>query len=405
MKIRTALRFALLSASALFCLSSFAFAQSKANDSDIPKPFSEMDLFFNNILAAQNYIGLGACLVKDDKIIWKGAYGYSELESKKQLTANDIYQLASLSKVFTAAALMQLYEKGLFKLDDDINDYMPFKVRNPYFPDKPITFRMLLTHTAGFFDVLPNGNKISLGVWGDSDIPLSKYVEELFTPGGKYYSVDYFSRSEPGTEYQYSNISFSLIGCLVEKITQKDFSEYCRENIFLPLEMHDTGWHLKDIDTNRIVFGYGFPKNDSLPLFKKVRHFGMPGYPEGMLRTTMQDLSHFLIAFIHDGKYKNFQLLKPETVSLMLTPQQIKNIPSRAFVIKDIGLTWLIMDIGGEQFYSMNGFSGSIFTNAYFSRENKTAIIYFFTGITMKNMSGMIEITRELKNALKADNL
>lgn len=297
---------------------------------------------------------------------------------------------------------MQLYEKRLFKLDDDVSNYLPFKVRNPNFPDKPITFRMLLTHTGGFEDVTSTGNKLSLGVRGDSKIPLEEFVEGLFTPGSKYYSTDYFSKNEPGTKYGYSNIAFSLIGYLVERIVKKDFSEYCKENIFKPLGMKDTGWHLSDLDTNRIVFGYGFPSsNDNTASYKKIRHFGLPGYPEGMLRTTIHDFANFLIAFMNNGSYKDYQLLKPETVDLMLTPQGIKNIPSRSFRIVDIGLTWLINDVEGDQLYSMNGFSGSIFTNAYFSRKDKSGMIYFYTGISMKNMSAMIDITKELNQSLK----
>ncbi|MGE5497735.1 MAG: serine hydrolase domain-containing protein, partial [Syntrophothermus sp.] len=242
--------------------------------------------------------------------------------------------------------------------------------------------------------------KISLGVWGDPVIKLNEFVEGLFQPGGKYYSEDYFSRSEPGTKYEYSNISYSLLGYILERITKKDFSEYCRENIFRPLEMNNSAWYLRDLDTNRIIFGYGFPAGDTSVTYKKIRHFGLPGYPEGMLRTTMHDLSIFISALINKGRYKDFTLIKPETVSLMLSPQGIQNIPSRSFRIKDIGLTWLINDIDGTEFYSMNGFSGSIFTNAYFSPKGRTAIIYYFTGISMRNMPVVLEITRKLKEAL-----
>lgn len=384
----------------LISLSSLLSAQV-ATERSVPVGIAGagLDSLFNRMLSSQNYVALGACLIKEDRVIWQGACGYADREKEKLLSNSSIFQLASLSKTVTAAALLQLYEKGLFRLDDDVNKYIPIKVRNPYFPEKPITFRMLLTHTGGFEDVAPDRNKIDLGTWGDSPIAFNDFVEGLFTPGGKYYSVDYFGRSEPGTKYGYSNIAYSLIGYIVEKLTKKDFADYCRENIFMPLGMHDTGWHLKGLDTGRIVIGYGFPKEDGT--YKRIGHFGVPGYPEGMLRTTIDDYSKFLICFINKGSYRNIEILKPETVELMLKGQSVAGIPSRSFPVKDIGLCWIIMEVDGEEFYSMNGFSGSIFTNAFFSPENKTAFLYYYTGITMKNMQGSFEITRRLKDALK----
>lgn len=367
------------------------------------RSFSELDDFFNKTISNYNYVALGACLIRNNDIIWQGSYGYSDQELKKELRTDDIFQLASLSKTVTATALMQLYEKGLFELDDDVNKYVPMNVRNPNFPDKPITIRMLLIHTNSFEDIMPNGNKISLGVKGDSQIPLKEYAEGLFTPGSKYYSLDYFSKTvEPGTSYGYSNIAFSLIGYLVEVLSGMDFGEYCRENIFKPLEMVNTSWHLKGLDTGRVIFTYGFPPKDNIRNYKKIRHFGTPGYCEGMLRTTMQDFSHFLIAMMHEGRYKDRQILKPETVKIIHTPQGVKNIESKSFRVVDMALTWKIFEVEGINYYSMNGFSGGIFTNAYYSPDNQTGMIYFYTGITMENMQGMFEITKKLHSTLKS---
>ena len=395
--------------SAFIAFSVSALGQSmRATQGPAQRDRTELDNFFRKTLETQRFVGLGACLIKGDEIVWDGYYGYSDLEQRTPLNREDIFPLASLSKTVTATALMQLYERGSFKLDDDINDFMPIKVRNPNFPDKPITFRMLLTHTGSLEDVTstglktPKGVPYPHGVTGDSNIPLREFVEDLFTPGGKYYSAEYFSKSEPGTKYSYSNFAFSLIGYLVEKIAKEDFSEYCKEHIFRPLGMDNTGWHLRDLDTTRVIFGYGFPANDSSTSYRKVLPFGEPGYPSGNLRTTMHDFARFASAFINKGRYKEYQLLKPQTVELMLTPQGIKNIPSRAFRMIDIGLAWLINDVEGVPLYTMNGFSGSIFTNAYFSVETGTAFMYYFTGITMKNMFAMVDITKKLHQSVKA---
>ncbi|MHB9027592.1 MAG: serine hydrolase domain-containing protein [Candidatus Latescibacterota bacterium] len=370
---------------------------------------NDLDAFFKNTIARQKYVGLGACLVRGGKIVWQGCYGYADLEEKKPVQTDTIFQLASLSKVVTTTALMQLYEKGLFGLDDDVNKYLPFTVRNPNFPDTPITFRMLMTHTASFADLLPAGNKFGslfkVSVWGDSPIPLGEFTEQIFTPGAKFYSPELFSTvNAPGTKYEYSNIAFSLIGCLVEKISGEDFSEFCKKNIFQPLEMRDTGWHLRDLDVKRITFCYMLAPSDTVS-YRKVNHFGLPGYPEGMLRTTMHDFTNYITALMNNGAFKGRRILKPETVELMLSPQNVKNIPSRSFPVIDIGLTWLINDVEGEQLCSMNGFSGSIHTNAYFSREKKTGMIYFFTGINMQNMPAMVGIVKRMHQEVNKTNI
>jgi CubicO group peptidase (beta-lactamase class C family) len=371
---------------------------------------AELDTFFKNILSTQHYVGLGACLVKNDKVVWEGYYGYANLEEKTPLNRESIFPLMSLSKTVTAFALMMLHEEGLFALDDDVNKYLPIKVRNPNFPETPITFRMLLNHTASFQDVTPTGLTVPKNVsrppsaLGDSKIPLEEYIREILTPGGKYYAPEYFSGNEPGTRYSYSNIGYSLLGYLVEKIAREDFGEYCKRRILVPLEMNDTGWHLRDLDTGRVIFGYSFSPNDSVPSYRKVPHFGEPGYPAGMLRTTMDDFARFIGVIVNNGRYRYRQLLKPQTIELMLRPQNIKNIPSRAFKIVDRSLAWLINEVEGSELYTMNGFSPSMFTNAYFSATERIVIIYYYTGLNMKNMAAMPEITRKLYHALKAMN-
>ena len=369
---------------------------------------SDLDYFFRDILSIQKYVGLGACLVKNEKVIWEGYYRYSNLEEKDQLRRENIFPLMSISKTITTFALLQLYEKGLFALDDDVNNYISIKVRNPNFPEIPITFRMLLTHTASFEDVLSTGLKIPQNVprpqssHGDSEMTLEEYILEILSPNGKFYSTEYFSQNKPGMKYSYSNIAFSLLGYLVEKIAKKDFSEYCKEEIFVPLKMKNTSWHLRGLDTGKVIFGYSFSPDDSIPNYRKVKHFGEPGYPAGMLRTDMDDYVKFINVILNNGSYKDRQLLKPETVTAMLTPQNVENIPSRAFKITDISLCWLISEVENEDLYNMNGFSGSLFINTYFSRKDKSAIIYYFSGINMKNMIAVTEITKKLYHALES---
>ncbi len=366
-----------------------------------------LDNFLRNVLEKEQYVGLGACLVKNNTIVWEGYYGYADLERGLMLNRENIFQLSSLSKTVTAFALMKLYEDGKIRLDDDINKYLPFSFRSPYFPDNEITFRMLLNHTSGLADVTATGLVVPSGVGrpqssiGDSDMTLDEYISQLLVPGGKYYSREYFSGNEPGTVYSYSNIGYSLLGYLVERISGEDFALFTEKNIFGPLDLKNIAWHLRDLDTGRVIFSYRFSPDDTIPVYRKIRHFGEPGYPAGMLRTSMDDFSKFIITLLNRGEYQSTRLLKPETVNMILYPQNMKNISSKSYKLIDRGLTWQIVDLNGNKYYEMNGFSGGIYTDALFSPDLNTGIIFYFTGINMKNMQAIPEIACTLETALK----
>ena len=153
--------------------------------------------------------------------------------------------------------------------------------------------------------------------------------------------------------------------------------------------------------TGRVIFSYMFSPVDTIPAYRKIRHFGEPGYPAGMLRTSMDDFSKFIITLLNRGEYQNIRLLKPETVEMILDPQNMKNISSRSYKLIDRGLTWQMVDLNGNKYYEMNGFSGGIYTDALFSPDKNTGIIFYFTGINMKNMQAIPEIANALETALE----
>lgn len=113
---------------------------------------TQLDSFIVNTMDSYHIPGVAACVVKDDRVIWTGAYGWANFEDSIQVADTTVFKLASVSKPYTGTALMQLYQEGFFDLDDDINDYLPFVVVNPNFPDSVINFRMLLTHTSSIND-------------------------------------------------------------------------------------------------------------------------------------------------------------------------------------------------------------------------------------------------------------
>lgn len=194
------------------------------------------------------------------RLIWEGYYGYANIALQDSVKASTIFMLASISKTVTASALMQLWEQGRFQLDDSINAYLPFSIRNPYFPSIAITFRHLLTHSSSIRDgYYPY-------YWGsDPQITLEEYIIGNLTPEGSHYSPANFSSSyPPGALVSYCNIGASLCGYLVEIISGIPFDQYCRDSIFIPLGMTHTAWFLRDLNVSLIAHPYTWNGSSSM---------------------------------------------------------------------------------------------------------------------------------------------
>jgi Beta-lactamase len=162
------------------------------------QPAADLDSYINSTMQTEHIPGLSACAIANGDIIWSGNYGYANIAQNIEPTDSTLFMIASVSKTFVAVALMQLWEDGLFGLDDDINQYLPWAVHNPNYPASPITFRMLMTHTSGIID---NWDVLDpLYTWGaDSPIPLGSFLEDYLVPGGSYYHMANFGDYVPGT--------------------------------------------------------------------------------------------------------------------------------------------------------------------------------------------------------------
>jgi CubicO group peptidase (beta-lactamase class C family) len=187
-------------------------------------------------------VSVSAVMVKGDKIVWKGAVGKANIEQDIDAKTSFEYQLGSVSKLFTGAALMKLYEDGQIDLDADINNYLPFPIRHPNFPETPITIRMLLTHTSSFADA--EQLQYDLYVVGDSEMSIEELCNKYFRKNGEFYNDENWEEWEPGTKWDYCNWNFVLIGYIIEQFTQMPYHEYSQKYILDPLEMKSAGWWL-----------------------------------------------------------------------------------------------------------------------------------------------------------------
>ena len=307
---------------------------------------------------ANDIPSLAAWIIKEDSIVWEKYYGYADINSNRLADKNTIYGLASISKLVVVTAVMQLYEQGLIDLNTDINSYLPFEVRNPNFPDDKITPYHLLTHSSGLSK--PKDDYEVPGYYThyplDYAPPLSEWLPQFIIPGGANYVSSIWKNSRPGEREEYSNVGCAILAYAVEVISDLDFSEYCKQNIFEPLEMFNTSYKYADLSTNNLATLYEQPNHP-------IGFYGYRCYPSGDLKTTIDDFSYFIIAYMNGGQYKNNRILEESTVRQILT---IQNPASGICLIWDCSV--------GDWFGHTGGKPG-IATCVEFQRETKVALM------------------------------
>jgi len=277
------------------------------------KATDSIDSFIEKKRNESGMVGLAAAIIINKKLVWTKGYGYADMENKIPFTPNTIMNIGSISKTITGASLMQAIEEKKIALDEDINNYLPFKVVNPYFPKERITLRNLSTHTSGIVDQYPLYSK-TYHYGSDSPEPLGEFLKNYFEPNGKYYSKDNFLKQKPGSYREYSNIATGLAGYIIEITTGQKLNTYSKQHIFKPLKMDDTGWFLSEIKlANHSTL---YEKQGAIT--KPIQLYGLTTYPDGGVRTSVTDLSKFFICLLNDGEYDGTRILEKKSVDEML---------------------------------------------------------------------------------------
>lgn len=260
--------------------------------------------------------GLAYAVIRDGALVQQNVAGYADTENRTPVNQDTRFMLASVSKLVTATAVMQLYEQGKLSLDEDIRPLLPFPLVHPDYPEAAITFRMLLTHSSGIRDRYPYLLRFyTLEQGGDSPYELEDFLEDYLSIDGALYTAKSFHPWEPGSKTAYCNVGFGLLGYLVERISGMSFPQYCRQFIFEPLEMNNTGWLLQDTDQSNIAIPYRTRRGR----WEALGNYGYPTYPDGQLRTSIADFGRFLCMYLNQGSLDGRQVLQPQTVDLMFT--------------------------------------------------------------------------------------
>lgn len=310
-----------------------------------------------------------ACIMDRDGIRWTGTYGYANREYSIPVTEETIYPLQSISKVILSVIVFQLWERGLINLEADINDYLPFDVRNPNYPEVKITPYMLLNHSSSLawpeeIDGIPDFHHFYTI---EEEPPLLiDWIPEYILPDGASYRTSVWKLYAPGTVYQYSNIGTSLLALIVEQISGMDYRDYCRENIFDPLEMNSSTFYLSELDYAFIVTPYYNLRN---PMYYfTCRHFAA-----GFLNTNLQDFAKFVQACIKWGELNGKRILKEDSFRKML---EVQNPQS--------GVSWLWDHYIGGTVGHIGGGTG--FATCFEWDPEKGTAFFIFSNIVNKSV-------------------
>jgi CubicO group peptidase (beta-lactamase class C family)/D-alanyl-D-alanine dipeptidase len=307
-------------------------AAPPARAADVPpaKDYDEavkrLDAFIQNEVKNKDLPALSIALVDDQAVVWAKGYGFADPKAKTPATADTVYRVGSVSKLFTDIAVMQLVERGALDLDAPITRVLPdFKPINPF--DKQITLRQLMCHHAGLVREPP------VGSYFDPDEPsLAKTVQSLNRTELVY---------EPEKRVKYSNAGLAVVGFVLEETQKQAYPRYLQRVVLDPIGMKHSALEPDPAVTKNLA--------KALMWTYDGREFPAPTFtlgenPAGGLFTSVNDLAQFLKCLFAGGKGPDGPVLKPETLEEMYKPFYARPDDVRSF-----GLGFIVNKLDGHR--------------------------------------------------------
>jgi len=238
---------------------------------------SGIDTMIRSVMKKQRIVGMSALVVSGDRRVLAAGYGFADRSRKVPVTMDTVFPIASVTKVFTATAIMRLVEQGLIDLDAPVSRYLPDMARSGRYDIGP-TVRQLLTHHAGLTGNIMEGFELR-----EPDPTAFRQVPRLVS--------NLPPASSPGTVFAYCNAGFSLLGCLVEAASGAGYAEVVKRGILEPLGMSRTRFFLTGADADGVAVGY--EGRGTVPLYP------LRDIPAGGLLSTASDMERFM-TFVFD---------------------------------------------------------------------------------------------------------
>lgn len=255
--------------------------------------------------------GLAAAAIRDGSLDWFHGHGLADIAAKSPVTEDTVFRVGSISKTFTAIAVMQLWERGLVDLDAPAGDYLrAYRLVPAKASFRAATVRHLLTHTAGIPAVrsLADVFRPTLG-WG---VRAGRPAPAL----AEYYRRGLRVEVEPGTKWVYGNHGYATLGQIVEEVSGEPFDRYLREHVFSPLGMESSDLVRSERVRARLATGYTLRSRGFVPVVD--RETATAG--ASAVYSTTSDMARFVAALSGGGSNEHGSVLGPETLATMFEP-------------------------------------------------------------------------------------
>lgn len=343
-----------------------------------------LDLDIITIMEKYQAIGLSVVVVRDNKIVYTRTFGYNpdynDSTLQMAIPIDGIYVIQSISKSFIGTAIMQLVENGKVSLEDDVNNYLNFTVRNPKYPHTPITIRMLLSHRSSI-----------------NDKQYGWTFDQINPKKGKKWQ-DCYNDYSPGTRFSYCNLNYNLLGAIIENVTRERFFDYIDEHIVNPMGLY-ASFNLTKIDSTRLVRNYSFNRISKTyekdayiynykHYNKKLKDYQLGSSstaffsPSGGMKITAVDLAKYMIMYMNYGEYDGKRIISRESVMEMWRPQGNDESPDSYFSQYGFSFSRWNRIVEGESFVGITGGAHGIHSAMYFNPEKKFGFVVICNGCT-----------------------
>jgi CubicO group peptidase (beta-lactamase class C family) len=288
--------------------------------------------YLQGIVDRHQIPGLTLAATRNDTVVYAGAFGFKNIETKEPVKASYDFHWASVSKTFVATAIIQLVEKGKIKLDEKLVNYLPyFKQKDDDY--KLITIRQMLNHTSGIGDV----EDYEWDRPQNDDGAPERFVRGLANDEMLF---------KPGTDWRYSNTAFEILGVLITTVSGMPFESYVKQNILAPLGMTNSSFIYPEIPDSLRVSGHQWAGK---PIVSKIYPYNKIHAPSSTLNSNVLEMTHYAMANLHRGKYKDAQILAASSYDLLWTNSvNLKDKPA-------VGVSWFLAEHRGIKTMSHSG--------------------------------------------------
>lgn len=274
-----------------------------AKRADYKPAIEVLERFIKHEMADKDLPAVSIALIDDQQVVWAGGFGFADPVKKIPATAETVYRVGSVSKLFTDIAVMQLVEQEKLDLDAPVTRYLPnFRAGNPF--GKAISLRQLMSHRSGLVREPPVGNYFET-----TEPSLARTVASLNRTSLVY---------SPGSRIKYSNAAIAVVGYLLEQTQRESFSRYLTRSVLDPIGLHDSSFEPSPVITKDLAKAYMWTIDGRVfeaPTFE----LGMS--PAGSMYTTVTDMGRFMSVLFAGGQGTKGRMLRSSTLEQMWTPQ------------------------------------------------------------------------------------